>query len=110
MPSRVIGSTSPAASPTRNQRGPDGFSGWKSVAESEGIGHEYDSSRPPFAIPVRAIQFDTAVRSQPDVAPASACAQMPIAKWLGRGKDQMYPGGLLMNSIAMFSLVTPWAK
>ena len=55
-PSRVIGSTSPAASPTSAQRGPAGSSASKSRALSDGIGHEYGSSVAPSAMPRRAIQ------------------------------------------------------
>ena len=41
MPSRVIGSTRPAASPTSAQRGPASATASKSLALSDGIGHEY---------------------------------------------------------------------
>src|SRR5262245_14669311 len=40
IPSRVIGSTRPAASPTVSQPGPESVTDAKSSADNEGIGHE----------------------------------------------------------------------
>ena len=47
MPSRVIGSTSPAASPASSQRDPATVNSWASRTASDGIGHAYGSSRAP---------------------------------------------------------------
>ena len=68
MPSRVIGSTRPAASPTRHQRGPASASGPRSSAPSDGIGQEYGSRRAPGARPVS--RSHAAARARSASAPA----------------------------------------
>ena len=80
IPSRVMGSTAPAASPTRYQPGPAIANRSKSPAVNEGIGHEYGSRLAPRPMPVRSIQALVRVRNAADETPASAAAQTPTAR------------------------------
>ena len=52
-------------------------------APSDGIGHEYGSSRAPSAIRVWRIHAAVLARNVAAVDPASACAQIPMARWVG---------------------------
>ena len=88
MPSRVSGSTRPAASPRSSHRSPSGGGAARSSSLSDGIGHEYGSALAIECGSAAAIQARVYARSRSTRAPRSPGAQTPTARWSVRGNDQ----------------------